>query len=434
VLVSRPVSVHVGSCFQSVERSPTNRTAHLGLAQLAIRSGDVRTALEHLVEVFRESRHAATQRGWRWSQEEASLGIDAERALAILLDDSGLVESAIADMSEDARSDARLMMAIWTGRWNEADAIVTRQLGEAPFDPTLWWLQARCKEQLGDVAGSLEALLRMRRLEETTLRSHRSQLELTLAGKQVQEAAAGSRQGQTGQGTTQQQFAGATGYSPYAGYGSQVDEATQRLASLSIRLGRFEEAERLFLAQSLSARSIPSIADLMWKQGERGRALELMHLAMITSDSASGYLEQYTGMLAEAGQHDRAIDILERAYRYASGTATGSSAWYFGYYSGASDDLSLENSDERRISRALHVMLDKSGRLDESLARYEEHLASHPEDDSMLRLAVSLLQRAGRWEETQRLLRKRLEMEDDPALAVGLFEIDLQLRESEVSV
>jgi hypothetical protein len=127
---------------------------------------------------------------------------------------------------------------------------------------------AQVQQRKGDGKQAAQALEFARRAKLTTIADHREQLKLVLAGKQIKDAAAGTRQAQpTGtpapnpsgwQQATSMYAMGGYGYDDY-GYG---ESTSALLPSLCIKLGDFGRAERLYLPllQRRRRRGPPALA------------------------------------------------------------------------------------------------------------------------------------------------------------------------------
>ncbi len=416
---------------RAIELDPKSSAAHRALAGLCHEEGDVLGMLAHLRVVFeqQQARGMDLSDGYRYGGS----GGGGEQAWAIALSSDPQVSQHLATLPDAEQTDLRLMLAVWRGDWAAAEQVLQQMRENRPYDPSIWTLLIRCYEQRGAWEEAAAALQQARRLAETSLPDHRRQLELVLAGKQIREAAAGTRQG--GGPAAAAGGAGYVGYyggSYYDPYGS-ADSTTQRLAAIHTRLGDFQKAEQLYLSGRMQADAIAPLAHIMWGQGARERALELLRLsATMFSNNPSG-LVQYADMLAEAGEIDQAISLLSRAYAYSEPAVDEQSGWYARYYWDSSES-GVDSGRQATFGQSLHAMLKRYGRLEGHLSALADHVGNDPGDLPSRRLLLSLYMRDGRWRDVQASLEDWLARQPgDPSSLKLAFQAALQLGDWEAA-
>lgn len=431
---------------RAVELKPDDTSALKALASLVFHEGDALAALKHLAEVFvvnyRPSppqqeqvdpfdpyaQMMAMQNRQNPQQEQGvslrSLAFDISR------------DAALADGVAVDDADQRLALHTLTGDWAPTESELLERLATAPYDPMTWTLWALVQERKGDWAEAVRARQRVRILSQTTIPKHREQLKLVLAGKQIQDAAAGTKDTDEEAAAAQAASSGSRYYSYYGDYyGMAADTDTQHLAALHIKLGDYERAERLYLLNRRSgpASILSSIAGMMHDQGAKERAQELARLSLIVSQG-SNQVPTYATMLAAAGQVDEAGDLLCRAYRMMQpNRSTYSAMMYGGYYDDS--QTQLENVQEQNYSHALWELLRKAGRLDEALARWRAEIEQRPNDLQLRKVVLSLQMRDKRWEDARASLGEWHKVqENDLPLLTQELQICLQTGEWQAAV
>ncbi|HEY3242959.1 MAG TPA: tetratricopeptide repeat protein [Phycisphaerae bacterium] len=434
---------------KALELQPDNLAAHRTLADLAYHSGDWEAALGHMREVF-VHQYATLAAGpqpqrqvyspWGEADEDSATqrweNISEDRVRAAELARDPRVIEKLQHASTPEELDTRLMLAAMTGNWPKVERELDERLKTQPYDPMLWTLRAVAQERGGQWPEAIEAWEMVRRLKQTTIAKHREQLKLVLAGKQVKEAAAGEKEVKDPNAAVTPGFNPATYYPNYDYYNNrQADQDTQRLASLYLKLGQFQQAERLLLvSQQANMRWVlPGLASLTWKQGLRERALELLRLAVTTADDTQ-MLPQYASMLAEAGNVEAATALLVQAYRcQRQEQSNNPMAMMYGGGMGGEREQDFENAQEQMYSTALYDLLKTSGALDSTLTRLQEQWKQTPEDGRIARLVLGLLTRDRRWPEALTALATfrsaASERSDETALTNQLFRIQVQLHD-----
>ena len=307
-------------------------------------------------------------------------------------------------------------------------------MARSPYDPVVWTLWAEVQERAGDWAEAVRGRQCVRRLKQTTLPKHREQLKLVLAGKQIKDAAAGIKEAATAAAT----LTTGAGYSSssYQYYGNRwsegADSETTHLAALYVKLGRFEQAERLYLlmgGRNVAQSVLPELSALMWRQGAKERALELLRLAVVMSEGTD-FIPRFAGLLAAAGHVDDATSLLIRAYRCLKTREAGSpySMMWGGY--GAGNREEFEDHQEHALASALHDVLSSSGTRAATLAELSQQAAREPNDTRLAKLILSLQIRARRWNEAREsLAARRAARPYDVAVMMEQLRVNLQLRD-----
>jgi tetratricopeptide (TPR) repeat protein len=430
-------------CYKkALELDPENDAAHQALADLTFHDQHHTAALEHMKSVFlNHYQLGAPQRqsgDFFYDQHDRSGDFGSKLrpwAIEIAAD-----PEVVKELSEAGSQDAfeqRLALSRLTGDWERLRCELRERRERFPYDPVVWALCCELQERSGDWAAAVQSREYLRQLNRTTLPQRREQLELVLAGRQIKDAAAGIKE------SDQNALAGTampvspTGYSsynyyPYGRSATGVD--TSRLAALYVKLGQHQQAERLYLlsAESGLAESIlPELASMMWGQGARERALDLLRLAVVMSDQAN-LVPQYAGMLAEAGRVDEATELLVRAYRGQSSREQYGSGFYammYGYYD-SGDEQQFEDYQEDAIASTLHDILTRTEAREAVLARLNEQAEREPDDERLAKLILSLQIRAGRWvAASESLAARRSARPHDPALITQQIRVHLQRRD-----
>lgn len=404
---------------RALELDPDNTTAHLALAQEAAARGDRRALLEHMLELFvrQQNDREIAERMYAWA---AALAGDSE------------LSSYLADGGENPRArEMRVMLAALTGDWVALEGLLRGPIEAGTHDPLTWRLWADLQQRRGNWKEAAAALDYLRRAQRTTIGEHRDKLRLVLAGKQLKEAAGGTRQAQPTQGP-----AGGSGYSSsyYGGYYYGYDDyyspsADTLLPSMYVRLGDYERAERLYLISAASGygtQSLPALASVMWEQGARERALELMRLALVLGGGRAGsaLLTQYASMLAEAGRAEEAAALLARAYRWRAtrGQDVYALMW------GDNSEAEFEHSGEATLSKQLYETLARSGRAAEFIRALEAEAAADPTDTRLAKLILSLRRHARQWGEVRDALAAlSAARPHDPAVRLERLHTECQL-------
>jgi tetratricopeptide (TPR) repeat protein len=426
-----------GQCFQqALKLQPADMIAHRAMAELAFHAGDDAAAIDHLREVFLDTwqkrvvqpkeddnspyRYTPWNRPRQAQEDQDSL----LRQLAQELARRGARDA----VGSDEAADVRMMFATLLGDWTALESELHDRLETSRYDPVVWTLWAQVLEHKGAWREAAQACEYIRRLKQTTIGEHREQLKLVLAGKQVKEAAAGIKEAQPQAPTP-------TSPQPRYYYGSYYDDwyrtadaATRHLAGLYIRLGEYEQAERLYLIcgdQGITG-ALPTLASMMWRQGAKERARELMRLALLLGGNTN-LLNQYAGMLADAGAAADGISLLERAYCSSSPGDEGPQM-YFGYYGGDDRGSQFETNEEMQYAAALYALLLREGKLDDELAQLENRARAQPDDVRLVKLVLSLQARARRWEAARDSLAAwRRAQPHNPGVPLEQFHTFLQL-------
>ena len=437
---------------------PKHAEALRGLADLAVHQRRYGEALQHMLALFESSSRSAA-RAYSGSGGSWYSGLIPDMRMitwAKRIASDPEIASQIAAPAADGAADSdthgtygRLLLALLAGDWNSLEAeLRTRIVETGSVDPLLWTLwanvqQRRMARDEGAVNEAVKAWEFLQRAKQTSIADHRQQLELVLAGKQIKEAAAGSRNAQASvpgmpAGMPAQMMQSMSYYGGWD-YG-QADDHTSRLAAIYITQGEFEKAERTYLlsAGGYITNTLPTLAQLMWAQGgreaqsdERQRALELMRLHLILtggSDYNANYsITSYTSMLAEAGQVDEAADLLIRAYRWGQDLNMDSvDASMYGYRGG---DQSFEQGDEQMYSQSLYSLLKRNGSLERVLSELKTEAEAKPDDARLAKLILSVEMRDRRWADVSATLEVwRAQRPDDPALRSEQLHAYLQLQ------
>ena len=423
------------SLHKALELQPNEEDAHRELAGLAILEGDADTALSHLRESYKvDARASVAQSSWRdmySSRSSQSPQSDDETRMRVwaleLARDAKVQERLGADAPEEG--DARFALASLTGDWSELEKELQRRLAAAPYDPVVWRLWAQALERKGRWAEAVEAWEYIRRLKQTTITEHEDQLQLVLAGKQIKDARAGIKDDEAAQA-----IARASGNMSYRGsysYYGYYNADVRHLAALYLRLGQPERAERLYLlsVEQSGVNELSALANLMWQQGAKERAAELMRLGMLMGNQRF-QISQYAGMLAQIGRAQEGVDILERAYRISpEPQAQNSMYMYYGYY-GSDQTQQLETSDETQNAGALFELLQRTGQLESELSRLCEECRANPKDTRLSKLTLSMLTRARRWDAARDALAAWREVQPyNTGVLLEQFHVCLQLED-----
>lgn len=433
-----------GDCFcKALELQPNQTEAHTSLAVLSWHLQDQETALGHLREVFltrAESLLApdpAQQSSWSPTRRRRKPARQFNKDLRAAALDIGRSPAAAAELSEpqsESSRERRIVLAAMTGDWEQLETLLPEQLEARPYDPMLWSLWANTLERKGDWRGTAEALEYLRRLRRTTIGDHRNRLKLVLAGKHVRDAAAGTREAEATVMAQSSRGGSASYSSVYQYYGSSwsrgADAGTSRLAALYVRLEEFEKAERLYLLtgdRRTPVSVLPRVAELMWLQGAKERAVELMRLAMVMSRDAA-LLSQYASLLTDLGRTEEAVDLLVRAYSsHHSDSRQSPFAMMYGGYARQNRGR-FEDRREEAYAAALYEIVERKGRLDSLLAKLKARAADAPADGQLPKLLFSLLRRDGRWAEAaESLATLQKAHPQNRALAAQRLDVSLQL-------
>jgi tetratricopeptide (TPR) repeat protein len=434
---------------RALELEPDNAAAHNAAAALAFQRGDRRKTLRHMLEVFlsgarteeQSSRYnpyayAQARYGYTYSGDDEggpAPGMPSRMtqwAAALVADPdltTYLEDPAIAERADQAR----LMLASATGDWAGVESLLRPQIEAGTIDPVAWQMWAKVNQRTGNWTEVARALEFQRRARLTSIAEHRDKLKLVLAGKQLREAAAGTRQAQPGQPTP----GGASGagayygrssryYGGYYGYGSDTS-GNSLLASIYLKLGDFTRAERLYLVSSGGdgvQGSLPSLASLMWDQDARDRALELSRFAILFS---GGDIARYAEMLAQSGKLEPAVDLLVRAYCWNSEEAQN--ARYRMMYGGG-DSSEFEQGTEQQVADTLSGILKRAGQFDQTVQSLVDRSAKEPGNLRLAKLVLSLQKRGERWAELRDgLARRRASGPPDAAMLAEEFHANCQL-------
>ncbi|MBL1216234.1 MAG: hypothetical protein D8M59_01925 [Planctomycetes bacterium] len=422
---------------RAIELDPEHSSSLRALAQMAFDEGDMIATLDYLVTYARcEQQSELEDDGYSWyySRQYRDLlgqrGDDVNYWAACLKDDPAVAQ-VIADADPEHAVEIRTTLALLSGDWEELATILPAQLDARPYDPYLWNLWASILERQGDWEQAAQANEMVKRLVKTSIPQHREQLQLILAGAQVREASGGTKGAGPGSGLSS--GSGSGGIAGYSSFGSRygwgdVDDRTTRLASLYMRLGEMEKAERLYLASDSSLEGmITTLAGFLWERGARQRALDLMHLAALLDQDGSN-LQRYAGMLARDGQTDQAVDLLVRAYCWES-NASDSLGGMIRYASiGASGNEDFEEYDERSTSRSLYQILRMTDSFDTVLADLEAQSRVEPYNRRLSKLILSLRLKGNQWEQAYDALEANAKADPtDAAARLELLHAALQL-------
>lgn len=434
-----------GAYERAVELDPDNAAARIAAAQHAFFKGDKRGALKHLVEGFLLTSGADPfaggrqpyydpddESGGRMADPNPMIRLAAEFAADVELS-SYLQDGSLADRQWEVK----LMLASLTGDWAGLERLLKARIDEGSPEPLVWRWWAKSLQRKGDWASAAKALDYLRRANLTSIATHREKLKLVLAGKQIKEAAAGTRQAQPGaQGPG---AAGATGgyaqpyYSGYDEYryGAQPNSL---LPSVYVKLGDFAAAERCYLISSGgdgAESRLPALANLMWEQNAKERALELMRLSLTMSGDRYGggrnMLPQYAAMLSEAGKAGEAVELLIRAYRWDSSSVQQNA--YYGLMGYGAQEQPFEQPQEQALAQTLASLLRKAGTLDETMKRLAQEAAQDPGDARLGKLVLSLHKQSRKWAELRDMLATARERAkgDDLGLTMEQFHAECQL-------
>ena len=420
---------------RALELDPENAGAHAAMADLAYHAGDRRALLTHMVACFVQNRMtSSSQQAQARSGAESSWyeGLIPDRRMhlwAVELSRDPEIASYLAGETGDEAASGRLLLSLLTGNWTALEDELRRRIDAKTVDPLIWALWAQTQQRKGDWAEAARAWDYLRRTKLTTIADHREKLKLVLAGKQIKEAAAGTRQSQPNmpaQPTPGRTYYGGMNYNYGYWYGDAASDAS-RLAGIYIKLGQFDKAERLYLISSSGQNvqyTLPSLAALMWEQRARDRALELMRLSVLNSTDQN-MVPQYAGMMAEAGRADAAIDLLVRGYRWnteAYQQDVYASMW------GGNDQQQLEQYGESSFSTALHDALRRSGKYDQIVKTLSAEAQSQPGDASLAKLIISLQIKGRQWEPLREsLVQWRKARPDDLAIKMEQLHVSYQL-------
>lgn len=425
--------------LEALRYSPEHAAAHLALADLCSRKGDRRGAFEHMLLAFVKRQNSSASRSdGSWYAGMIDDPRMHQWAIEIARDTEALSAIEGAKDGDEAGRDriqGQIMLAMLTANWTGLESALTPLIQSNTVDPMMWRLWATVQQRRGNHEEAARAWDFIRRAQKTTIADHRAKLELAFAGKQIREAAGGTRQ--TGSNAAVAAAAAAAaaraGSSRGSSYWYGADGTSSELAAIYVRLGKFADAERLYLLSSggggLSG-SLPAVAGLLWQQGSTERALELMRLGSLVVDqrySGRSSLPQYAQMLADAGKTDEAIDLLVRGYRMTA-PAEGQNNYYgYGYYY-QDEPASVDSGEDQQYATTLHGVLTRAGRLKETLAKLAADAAKDPNDVRLSRLVVSLETRSRAWAELDESLGAwRAKRTADEALEVEQMHADAQL-------
>jgi Tfp pilus assembly protein PilF len=433
---------------KAIELEPDHTAAHEALVSLVWTQADGRAAMEHLTEVFLKKYRPApvgvseSEAPDFYSQASYDPYDDDDydnRARAAQASSAELRRWAF-ELSRSApggSDDQRLALNTLTGDWSQVEAEIKRRLDSAPYEPMVWELWAIARERQGDWKEAARARDRVRRVRQTTIADRREQLKLVLAGEQIRDAAAGTKEADPnvpGASGATRSYSYSRYYSSYYDSGNSADADTERLAALNIRLGDYARAERLYLIgkQRGVEYILASISNLMWDQGAKDRALELSKLSATLAQQGN-QLIAYARMLAEAGRVDEAAQLLVRVYRGQSPRESDTSMYgfYGGYdYDNDNEQQGFESQQEQQTSLALHQLLERAGKLDATLAALRKQAGENPDDKRLTKLILSLERRARRWDDARKGLAEwRKSRPVDDRVLFDEFLVLLQVRD-----
>lgn len=430
---------------RAVELEPDDVSSRTTLAHEAFCRGDLKAMLPHMLEVYwkrsggGDSEYGYGQRyGRGYGGGEVEPNQMCEWARALSADPQVTAFLSGEEVGEKA-FEYRVMLASLTGDWATMESLLRDRIASGTPDPMIWRLWGKAQQRKSSWAEAAAAMEFLRRAGKTTIADHEDKLKLVLAGKQLKEAAAGTRQSQQAIAQMQQGMQRTSSSGGYYGggyYGGgwwDSGSSSTVLPSLYIKLGDFQRAERLYLISSGEGGiegKLPWLASLMWEQNAKPRALELMRLSLSLPSGDSYYsrggrmLTQYATMLSETGKVDDACDLLVRAYRWNSGDSDGG---MYAYMYGQQQQ-GMEQGEEQSVSGALHQILTKHGKLDAAITRLTADLAKDPADPQLGKLVMSLLKREQRWAELNDLLVARAaSSKGDRALTVERIGVACQL-------
>ena len=403
------------SLQKALELQPDEQTAHRELAGLMLQAGDAAATLAHLSELFKATMRGAVRYApddpntfmpYRQGRQEDS-GAPWQRIWALELERDAVIRERLAG-DDAADADARFALASMTGDWDALETELQRRLKAAPYDPAVWQLWAQALERKGRWAEAAEAWEYLRRLKQTTIGDHEEQLQLVLAGRQIKDAQGGIKDALaaqvaalTGAQTISRSYRSHSRY-----YRSSAASNVQHLAALYLRLGQPERAERLYLLSSEQggANMLPALANLMWRQGAKERAVELMRLSVVLGEQTN-QLNQYAGMLAQAGRAREGVELLERAYCRSPESQNRNSMYMYMYgYYGNNSAQQFETSEETQFADTLYELLQRTGALEAEIERLREECRKNPQDVRQAKLTLSLLTRGRQWEAAREAL------------------------------
>ncbi len=406
-----------GAYRKALELEPKNAAAHRALAEYAFEDGDMVALLTHLREVFLSDYESKDEPERQYDGEwypgyGSAVPKGGPQLWAMSVAERVETRPAEAGASDDG--EARLMLATLCGQWAELEALLRPRVEANSFDPMVWTLWARTQERNGRWAEAAAAWEHVRRLKRTTITDHRRQLELVLAGERVKEAAAGTRQAATpgAAGPTGVNIPGAMVQYSSRGddWGGAVGEQTAHLTALYVKLGEFAKAERLYLfagENALEQSVLPGLAALLRRQGATERAIELFRMSVVMGDNAY-QLTSFAQLLADCGELDRAIDLLERGYQFVREErdemamyASMFGGWYGG---GETERQGFETDEEQGYASALYEILVRHGKVEETLAALKREREERADDPRLARLMLSVQIRDRRWAEAEATL------------------------------
>ncbi|MCZ6681552.1 MAG: tetratricopeptide repeat protein [Planctomycetota bacterium] len=425
------------SFAKALKLDPNHMAAHRALAELAFHRQDGETAVGHIREVFLkqygEDQSSRRRRNPRQNiQNQRQSPNESLRDWAMELARDSTLVSRLRESAADEDVEKRLALATLTGQWDAVEKVLRRRLDEAPFDPMIRTLWARLLERKGEWNEATEAWEYIRRLRRTSIPERRDRLKLVLAGKHIKDAAAGSKtapmSGPAAASSARSVALMQSMYYPGRG-GYDLNKASTHLAGLYVKLEQFEKAELLYLFRSENSsaeRVMPQIANLMWRQGAKDRALELFEMAVILSENAD-LIPQYAGLLAEVGRHRDAADLLIRSYRC---IAQQNAGYGYSFYFGARGNEQFEDYRESACATALYDILRRNGELDSMLTDLNKQAVARPEDSRLTKLVLSLQIRDRRWSQARDSLNAwRKARPEDLAIKTELLHIHYQLED-----
>jgi tetratricopeptide (TPR) repeat protein len=427
---------------RAVELDPDNANTRRAIAEQLYSRGDRKAMLPHMLEAFNQTAGADQSSRYSYGYDagygnESTDPSKMNQWAAALCADPEITTYLASPEALDHGGEYRTMLSALTGDWAGLETSLSPRVTGGSHDPVVWTLWAKVQQRKGDWAEAAKALSYLKRSKLTTISQHRDRLKLVLAGKQYKEAAAGQRQAPPGAGMQAQNPGSQYSQSYYGGYGGYWDQqqGSDLLPSIFIKLGDATKAERFYLisggGDGVETR-LPALASLMWDQGAKDRALELMRLALLAPSGRYGggrnMIPQYAGMLAESGKVQEAIDLLVRSYRWDSSAERDD--MYQAIYGRSGSDESIERGQSDSVGGSLYELLMRRNLFDQTLKKLSEESAQNPKDPKLAQLVISLEKRAGRWAELrQSLAGWRAARPDDVGMNLEEFHAACQLQQ-----
>jgi len=420
---------------EALRLDPTNTPARKRLTIFAFAEKDAPGALAQVRELFeREAVGEDDNDPYRryYGQMNRSDGVDVRSAMAVAASDPTTAEAIQKTLDDD--QDARLAVSALVGDWEALESDLDVRRKASPYDPQIHTLWAKLLERKGEWSRAAEAWEYVRRLKRTSLPDRMDQLKLVLAGKQIRNAAAGITQAPQGPASAAMMGISPAFTSSYGRYGGYYwgapDDDLRHLASIYVKLGEYEKAERAYLisSQGGSPQSmLPMLAGLMWRQDAGPRALELMELSLLFADDIN-QISQYAELLDRLGRTEDAMELLSRGYR--SLPDEGNDYYYYSMWGmyGGREEPEFESWQESQIAETLCDMAERTGKIDAILEANDAELKRDAGDARLAKLTLSLQIRDHRWKAARdTLIERRKSLPEDNALRSELMQAEMQL-------